>query len=495
MRNTLSTAIVAATALATCLLATGPALGASPDAVARLAGRAVGDTPLLSDTRELCDTVGGRPVGSPANARAVAWAAAKFKAAAADAVRTESFPVPFLWLPGTAELSIVSPESSPLRVVACPAAPSTQGVLTAKAVDAGEGTDADFARLGTKAKGAIVVVRSKEMKTDADLFGEYMRNGPVFTGAKKAGAVAVLLQSTRPRGLLYRHPVGLGRDLAPLPAALVSREHAARLLRLAETGDVMVRLSISNRTGPAYESENVVAEIRGSEKPDEDVLLGAHLDSWDLGTGANDNGVNVALAIDVLRGIRELGLKPRRTVRVVLFNAEELGMWGSAEYVRAHAKELGNIAAVVIFDVGSGRTNGFFLNGREDLRKPADAALAAVTGLSSAPHSLEGIDGTDNFDFLLSGVPNFVANQDFTPYLPDYHAESDTFDMIDAREARANAAIASALVWGLANSDTRAPRQTKAEVDKLLKDTKLDEQMKGLGQWDDWVSGRRGVSK
>ena len=480
------------------LLAVGlsaPALAASPDAAARLAGRAVGDTPLIADTKELCDTIGGRPVGSKANTRAVAWAATKFRAAGADAVRTETFPVPFLWLPGTAELSIVAPESVSLRVVACPAAPSTPGAITAKAVDAGEGTDADYARLGAKAKGAIAVVRSKEMKTADDLFGEYMRNGAMLAAAQKAGAAAVLLQSTRPRGLLYRHPVGLGRDLAPLPVAMVSREHAARLLRLAEAGDVTVRLSVANTTGPAYESQNVVAEIKGTEKPDEVVLLGAHLDSWDLGTGANDNGVNVALLVDVLRGIKELGLKPKRTIRFVAFNAEELGMWGSAEYVRAHAKEMGNVAAVVIFDVGSGRTTNFYLNGREDLRKPADAALAGVAGLVGVPHTLQGVDGTDNFDFLLSGVPNLVANQDWAPYLPDYHAESDTFDMVDAREARANVAIASALVWGLANSDARAPRQSKAEVDKLLKDTKLDEQMKAMGQWDDWVAGKRGVSK
>jgi Zn-dependent M28 family amino/carboxypeptidase len=484
-----------ALALSACLLAAGAALAAPPDAASRLAGRAVGDTPLLADTRELCDTIGGRPVGSPANARAVAWAEAKFRAAGADAVRTEPFEVPFLWLPGTAELSIVSPGTVPLRVVACPAAPSTDGPVTARAVDAGEGTAEDFARLGGKAKGAIVVVRSKEMKTADDLFAEYMRNGPIFAEAKKAGAAAVLLQSTRPRGLLYRHPVGLGRTLAALPAAMVSREHAARLLRLAEQGDVTVRLNVVNRTGPAYEARNVVAEIRGSEKPEEVVLLGAHLDSWDLGTGANDNGVNVALLVDVLRGIKELGLKPRRTIRAVAFNAEELGMWGSAEYVRAHAREIGNLAAVVIFDVGSGRTTNFYLNGREDLRKPADAALAGVAGLVGVPHTLEGVDGTDNFDFLLSGVPNFVANQDWAPYLPDYHAESDTFDMVDAREARANVAIASALVWGLANSGGRAPRQSRAEVDRLLKETKLDEQMKAMGQWDDWVAGRRGVSK
>jgi Iap family predicted aminopeptidase len=486
------------TRLAPSLLALGlsaAALAAPPDAAQRLAGRAVGETPLISDTKELCDTIGGRPVGSRANGRAVAWAAAKFKAAGADAVRTETFPVPFLWLPGTAELSIVSPESVSLRVAACPAAPSTAGAITARAVDAGEGTDEDYARLGAKAKGAIAVVRSKEMKTADDLFGEYMRNGTMLAAAQKAGAVAVLLQSTRPRGLLYRHPVGLGRDLAPLPVVMVSREHAARLLRLAEAGDVTVRLSVANTTGPRYDAQNVVAEIKGTEKPDEIVLLGAHLDSWDLGTGANDNGVNVALLVDVLRGIKELGLRPKRTIRCVAFNAEELGMWGSAEYVRAHAKEMGNVAAVVIFDVGSGRTTNFYLNGREDLRKLADAALAGVAGLVSAPHTLEGVDGTDNFDFLLSGVPNLVANQDWAPYLPDYHAESDTFDMVDPREARANVAIASALAWGLANAEARAPRQSKAEVDKLLKDTKLDEQMKAMGQWDDWVAGRRGVSR
>jgi Iap family predicted aminopeptidase len=397
MRNLLR----AAAAVSACLLAAGPVAAASPDAASRLAGRAVGATPLLADTRELCDTIGGRPVGSPANARAVAWAAAKFKAAGADAVRTEPFEVPLHWLPGTAELSIVSPESIPLRVVACPAAPSTPGAITAKAVDAGEGTDADYARLGAKAKGAIAVVRSKEMKTADDLFGEYTRNGTMLAAAQKAGVSAVLLQSTRPRGLLYRHPVGLGRELAPLPVAMVSREHAARLLRLAEAGDVTVRLSIANQTGPSYEARNVVAEIRGSEKPDEVVLLGAHLDSWDLGTGANDNGVNVALLVDVLRGIKELGLKPKRTIRFVAFNAEELGMWGSAEYVRAHAMEMGSIAAVVIFDVGSGRTTNFYLNGREDLRRPADEALAGVAGLVGAPHTLEGVDGTDNFDFLL----------------------------------------------------------------------------------------------
>jgi Zn-dependent M28 family amino/carboxypeptidase len=456
----------------------------------------MGDTPLVADVRELCDRVGGRPTGSAANARAVEWIAARFLTAGADRVTLESAEVPFLWLPGSAEAAAVSPEGFPLRVAACPETPSTPGVLTARLVDAGEGTPADYAKLGEKSRGAIALVRSKEMKSAEDLDGEYERNGPLLSAAKAAGVSAMLLQSTRPRGLLYRHPMGLGREMAPLPAAMVSREQAARLRRLSEAGEVTVRLSIVNRTGPAYEAMNVVADIRGSEKPDEIVLLGAHLDSWDLGTGANDNGVNVALLVDVVRGLRELGIAPKRTVRLVAFNGEEQGMWGSAGYVKKHAAELGNHVVAVVFDVGSGRTTGFYLNGREELAAPLDRALASVSGLSVSRHLQAGVDGTDNFDFLLSGVPNLVADQDWAPYLPDYHAESDTFDAVDAREARANAAIAAAVVWGFANADGRpAARQTRAEVEKLLVDVKLVDQMKAFGQWEDWKAGTRGVSK
>ncbi len=485
---------VAALALAAAL--SHCATAAPPDPAARLAGRAMGETPLVADVKELCDRVGGRPTGSAANARAVEWIAARFRAAGADTVTLEAAEVPYLWLPGSAEAEAVSPESFPLRVAACPEAPSTPGVLTARLVDAGEGTPADYAKLGGKTQGAIALVRAKEMKSADDLFGEYVRNGPLLSAAKAAGVSAILLQSTRPKGLLYRHPMSLGREMAPLPVAMVAREQAARLQRLAGTSDVIVRLSIVNRTGPAYEAKNVVADIRGSEKPEEIVLLGAHLDSWDLGTGANDNGINVALLVDVLRGIRELGLAPKRTIRLVAFNAEEQGLWGSAGYVKRHAAELGRHAVAVIFDVGSGRTTGFYLNGREELRAPLDRALAPVAGLDASRHSKDGVDGTDNFDFLLSGVPNLVADQDWEPYLPDYHAESDTFDAVDAREARANAAIAAAVVWGFANADGfPAPRQTRAEVEKLLVDAKLVDQMKAFGQWEEWKAGTRGVSK
>jgi len=331
------------------------------------------------------------------------------------------------------------------------------------------------------------------MKTFDDLFAEYMRAGPLLKAASQAQVRGLLVQSTRPRGLLYQHPMVFGRTPAAVPVALVSREQADRLAWLADRTEVRVRMDVVNRIGPSYDAQNVVAEIRGKDRPEEVVVLGAHLDSWALGTGAEDNGVNSALVIDVARAFKELGLQPRRTVRFVLFTGEEQGMWGSAGYVERHKAELDRHAGVVIFDIGSGRTRGFYVSGRPELRPLLARALSTYPGMGPSAHALDGIDGTDNFDFLLSGVPNFVADQAPEPYLPDYHAESDVPDRVNRKEARRHAGLAATLVWALANSPAPIPRrQTRAEVDALLVKTKLVEQMQGFEQWDDWKAGRRG---
>ncbi len=469
------------------------ASGAESDA-ARLAGRATGDTPLAHDLSELCDGIGGRPTGSEACKRAEQWAARKFTSAGLEHVRLEPFHVPNLWLPGTSEAAVLSPVPFVVRVAAAPFTASTKGSIERPVLDVGEGTPAEFAKLGAQARGAILLVRSKEMKTFDDLFAEYMRNSGLIEGASKAGAAALLLESTRPRGLLYRHPLNGDSSLAPIPAAIVSREHASRIARLAQSGPVRMRLNLANQTGGAFQAHNVVAEIKGRTQPDQVVLIGAHLDSWDLGTGAEDNGVNAAMVIDIARGFRALGITPERTIRFVLFTGEEQGMWGSAGYVRRHRKELDKHVAVVIFDTGSGHNSGFYLNGREELREAVNSALSPVPGLNATAHLTEALDGTDNFDFLLSGVPNLVAIQDPATYLPDYHAESDTYERSNIEEQKATAAVASVLLYGLAATASPLPcRQTRAQVEKLIIDTKLDQQMRLLGQWDDWKAGRRGL--
>src|SRR5262249_15520558 len=163
------------------------------------------------------------------------------------------------------------------------------------------------------------------------------------------------------RLLLYRHTNSLLGEIDKIPQAVVAREDALRLARLvaANPGKVRLRLSLPNEIGGPIEQENVVGEIRGYAKPDEVVILAAHLDSWELGTAALDNRCNAALVIEAARAIKAMGLLPKHTIRFILFSGEEQGMVGSFAYVKSHAAELDKIRGVIIFDSGSGRVSGY----------------------------------------------------------------------------------------------------------------------------------------
>ncbi len=450
---------------------------------------------LEQDLRVLADQIGGRVTGSAAYERALAWGMEAFRRAGVDSVALEGFPAPARWEAESARASLLAPERFPLRVVSFALAPSTPGALEAPLVDAGAGRRADFERVGSAVRGAVALVQSKPMTSFADLFAEYLAAPEMLAAAVEKGAAAILFTSTRPRELLYRHTVTWG-TLAPIPMAQVAREDGLRLARLfAAGGSLRVSLDLRNRVGGPFEAKNVVAEIRGSAAPEEIVLLGAHLDSWDLGTGALDNGVNCALVVEVARALAA-GPRPRRTVRFVLFTGEETGLLGSRGYVSRHRSELDRHAAVLIHDIGDGRIRGYFNNGRPELTPALSAALEAVAPLDADSSNDEALLGTDNFDFLLEGVPNFVADQDTEPYLADYHAESDTFDKVDLREARWNAAVAAVAAAGLANAPARpGPRQSRAEVARLLAASGLEGQMKVYGLWADWESGKRGRSE
>jgi Zn-dependent M28 family amino/carboxypeptidase len=167
-----------------------------------------------------------------------------------------------------------------------------------------------------------------------------------------------------------------------LPQLIVGREDGLRIARLLTQGrKVYASLLIPNKVGNPFNTSNVVAEIRGSENPNEFVVLGAHLDSWELGTGALDNGCNAAMVIDALRAMRAAGVRPRRTIRFVLFSGEEEGLLGSRAYTVQHGNELNNALAAIIFDSGSGRLTGFTLSGRKDLAGPVRDIIAPLKSL------------------------------------------------------------------------------------------------------------------
>ncbi|MGH9577084.1 MAG: M20/M25/M40 family metallo-hydrolase, partial [Terriglobales bacterium] len=277
------------------------------------------------------------------------------------------------------------------------------------------------------------------------------------------------------------------------PMVLLAREDGLRIARLLQSGrPVEVEFQLSNRVGGPFETANVVAELRGSERPDEFVVLGAHLDSWDMGTGALDNGCNSALVVDALRAIHGSGVRPKRSIRFILFSGEEQGLLGSRAYAAGHRAELDRAAAVVIFDAGIGEVTGFSLGGRTDAVAPLQCLLQPLQALGAATLTTDAFIGTDNFDFLLEGVPTLVANQKEGNYLVNYHASSDTLDKVDLPRLRQHTAIAAAVMIALANAGPIAPRQSRAQVEQLLRESGLEQQMKTFNLWQDWEAQRRG---
>jgi carboxypeptidase Q len=458
-------------------------------------GRTLSPTPIAADLEELVDGIGGRPTGSAALDQAIDWAIAKLKAAGLENVRAEDYTSKALWLPGVDLGEVTFPRAESLRVAAMPfSTPTAPGGLEAEVVDASTGDEDSFAALREKVKGRWVLIHTEPMKSLEDLFKEYLMTDPIFARARAAGAAGVLWMSNRSGRLLYRHNVTINGAQSPLHAAVVEREAALHLARMLRSGRLAkIKLRLSGRYIPSATARNVVAEIRGREAPDEMVIFGAHLDSWDLGRGALDNGCNVAMLIDSARQIAALKLRARRTLRFVLYTGEEDGMWGSMAEARSHRAQLDNVKAQIVFDIGSGRTTGFSLGGRADVKPAVDAALAPVAILGPFTHTVDAFVGTDNYDYLLEGVPTLVANQEGAPYLPDYHAESDTFDKVDLRELKSNTAIAAVLMFGLANGAKEpAPRQSRSEIEALVARTGLDQQMKTFGLWDEFARGERG---
>jgi hypothetical protein len=456
----------------------------------------LGDSPMIENLRRLTDEIGGRVTGTPEMTKAVQWGVAGFRAAGVD-VHTEKYTLPVTWKEAATRLAITSPTASntQLRTVSEGWGPATpRDGIEAAVIDIGIGSDGDFARAGNL-KAAILLVHSEIGSNWADLFNEYMRPPGIIARAAKEGAAAILWTGARERLLLYRHTNSLEGKIDKIPQAVVAREDALKLARMvaATPGKVRAKLSLPNEIGGPIEQENVVGEIRGYEKPDEVVILGAHLDSWELGTGALDNGCNTALVIEAARAIKATGLLPKRTIRFILFSGEEQGTIGSFAYVKSHAAELDKIRGVIIFDSGSGRVPGYSLGGRHDTEAGLRQILKPLNAWGVNDHAFDASFGTDNFDFLLEGVPTFVANNEIANYLANYHAASDTFDKVDQRELKINTVIAALTAWGIADrAEPIGKRLTRAELDALVKETGLDEQMRLLGYWEQWLSGARG---
>jgi carboxypeptidase Q len=449
-------------------------------------------TPLEENLRVLTDEIGGRVPGTPQFTLAREWAIARFKQAGADSVHTEEFTIPQAWSEGATTLKVVAPVEFSVRAQSVAWTPPV-GTTVARVVDVGGGSEAEFKNAGDFA-GAILLVHSDVLKSWEDLFNEYLRAPAILAQAVQGKALAVAFIATREHDVLYRHINSLNGRMDAIPQVLLAREDGMRIVRLIAHGkQIRMSISLPNIVGNEIKSENVVAEIKGSDLANEVVIFGAHLDSWELGTGALDNGCNAALVIDALRAIKAAGVRPRRTIRFILFSGEEQGLLGSLAYVRAHRSELDNIVAEVVLDSGVGAITGFSNGGRRDIDANLTPMLEAFKRWKASTITTDAALGTDNFDFLIEGVPTILPNQETANYLVNYHATSDTFDKVDFKQLKQNEAITAGLINELANAAQRlGPRYSRAEIEATFKDTHLDDQMKGFRLWDDWTNGTRG---
>ncbi len=491
----------------TCLAATPSAITNDED---RVIQAALQPSTLEANLRNLTDEIGGRIPGTVAMQHAIVWGMQALTAAGADTVHTEGFEIQNSWAEGATEMTAVTAHEvsatkvggatvlSPFRVraVSVAWAPALAPVKHVPIVDVGEGAAADFGKAGDIA-GKIILVHTTVLKTWDDLFAEYSKAPPVIDLAVKAKVRAVAFMATREHDILYRHTNAAVGEIDKLPMVIVAREDGERIARLLAAGRlVWADLSIPNQLGGPVKTANVVADLQGSEKPDEFVIVGAHLESWELGTGALDNGCNAALVVDALRAIKASGVQPKRTIRFVLFSGEEQGLLGSRSYAVGHRAELDKAAGVVIYDSGTGKTTGFSLGGRRDILPAAKELIAPLAQFDVKELKTDMEWGTDHFDFMLEGIPTFVADQVEANYLENYHAVSDTYDKVDFAQLKKHVAEAAALAIGLANLPEKiGPRLTHDQIEQTMRDSNSVDMLKADGIWDDWTSGRRGRQK
>jgi len=441
--------------------------------------------PSMATLGEMTDGIGGRLTGSPAYVRSTEWAAAKFRSYGIENVRLEPFTIPAGWQRGTASGAMLSPLSRPLYVASLGWAPSTPagGVRGSVVVVADVAPDVLRSR-AAELKGKIVLLDTA--KIYAEGYGKALpKLEAAYAAFQKAGVLAVVMSDREKSNVLNAHDGLWGAKLVPLPMAQLGMENAKLIQRELERGPVNVQLIIENKMSGETTVNNVVAEIRGSERPDEWILIGAHLDSWDFGTGAQDNGTGATSVLEVGRALMALGKAPRRSIRLALWGGEEQGLLGSYAYTQAHKSELNKCVAVLNTDNGAGHPKGWKVEGREDLKQAMQPwSDGLLKNLNGGDLSLDTTYDTDHGPFVLQGIPALDLWVDMSHYMEIHHKSSDTLDKVDALDFKGGEAIVAVTAYAIAQSETPITSHIDhAAVAEILKKAKLEELLEYVGVW------------
>jgi carboxypeptidase Q len=432
--------------------------------------------PSTEFLRQLTDDIGARLAGSPAYDRAAQWAAALFREAGLTNVRFEEFTLPNRWQRGPARAQIVAPVTRSLRVGSVGWGPSTPpGGIRGDLILISDLSPGMLRSQSAQLKNRIVLVDLEKALPSAEPLA-FARLRDSYATLSDLGVQAVLLPHDVPNNVPGWVDTGNARGtILPLPVGDIGWEDHLLLRRHLTRGPVTIEAEWQNEISGPTQVSNVVAEITGSDMSPEWVLLGAHLDSWDLGTGAQDNGTGVVMVLEAARAIASLGRAPRRSIRFALWAAEEPGPPGSAMFIKQHAAELGDCVAALNTDNGAGRPRGWYVNGRNDVRE-AMRPIAARLGIFDANElSMDASCGSDECPFLLEGIPALKLWVDTDQYWQVHHQSSDTFDKVDSASFRAGGAVVAMTTYTISEQPTRlAPHIDQDAVRQILRTAKLD---------------------
>ncbi len=441
--------------------------------------------PSMATLGELADGIGGRLTASPSYVRSTEWAVAKFRSYGIENVRLEPFTIPAGWQRGTANGAMLTPLSRTLHLASLGWSPSTPAGGVQGAVVLVADLEPDELRSREhELRGKIVFLDTT--KVYAEGYGKAIpKVEAAWRTFHKAGVLAVITPDRERNNVINAHDGLWGARLLPLPAAEVGMEDGKLIQRELERGPVSVQVTIENNTAGETTVNNVVAEIRGSERPDEWILIGAHLDSWDFGTGAQDNGTGAVSVLEVARALTLLGKAPRRSIRFALWGGEEQGLLGSHAYTQTHKGELNKCVAVLNTDNGAGHPKGWKVEGREDLKKAMQPwSDGLLSDLDGGELSLEATYDTDHGPFVLQGIPALDLWVDMTHYFEFHHKSSDTLDKVDALDFKGGEAIVAVTAYAIAQSETPiAPHIDHEAVGEILRKAKLEDMVTNVGVW------------
>jgi carboxypeptidase Q len=419
----------------------------------------------------LANNIGPRLSGSAQAAKAVEYVAGKLRAVGCE-VQLERVMVPH-WVRGEETAALTQfpgqAENTTQKIVLCALGPSVPTpangieatVIAVPNFDALKSTPRD------KVAGKIVLFNypfDKQMAAEGrgnEAYGEavvYRSKGPA--AAARQGAVACLIRSVG--GADYRLPhtgqTDYANDAPKIPAGAVTAEDADLIADLVRQGPVKMKLVLTPQTLPDVESANVIGDIKGSEHPEQVIIVSGHLDSWNLGTGAIDDAAGVAVSMEVANLIQKLRLKPKRTIRVVAWMNEENGSAGSKQYAKDHEKEISNHFAAMETDGGAGHPLGINIKAKPEVKKMFAPVAEILQGSGAGMLNLVEHCGADIEPLEKAGVPSFSPIQDSRFYFNYHHTAADTLDKIAPKELAENSAVVAVVAYALANMEQASPR-------------------------------------